>query len=73
LRAAVEPQFLALRVLPEPCSPVALDRLKTPSQDKRSTASDGMIEIVLPDGVIVVIIGEVEDRALQSVLGVLRG
>ena len=73
LTAAVEPQFLALRVLPEPCAPVALDRPEAPSQDKRANASDGMIEIVLPDGVVVRVTGAVEARALQGVLGVLRG
>ena len=73
LAAAVEPQFLALRVLAEPNSPVELDRPTTPSQDKHANASDGMIEIVLPDGVIVRVTGAVEARALQSVLGVLRG
>ena len=73
LTAAVEPQFLALRVLPEPSSPPELDRPEAPSQDKQSNTCDGMIEIVLSDGVIVRIIGEVEARALQSVLGVLRG
>ena len=73
LTAAVEPHFLALRVLPEPGSPSALDHPAAPSQDQRSSACDGLIEIVLPDGVIVRVTGAVEARALQALLGVLRG
>jgi hypothetical protein len=45
LGAAVEPQFLALHVLPEPCSVVALNRPETPSKGKHATASDGMTRV----------------------------
>jgi transposase len=60
LTAAAEPQFLALHVLPEPGAPLELDRAEAPSHNKRSNVGNGMIEIVLPDGVIVRISGEVE-------------
>ena len=73
LTAAVEPQFLALRVLPEPGSPSALDHAEAPPQGQRPSACDGTIEIVLPDGIVVRVTGAVEARALQGVLGVLRG
>lgn len=73
LAAAVEPQFLALRVLPESCSALALDRPDANSQGKPPATSDGMIEIVLPDGVIVRVTGAVEASALRLVLSVLRG
>jgi transposase len=78
LKAEAEPQFLALRIVPEPSSPLEPDRPEAQSQDRRAQdrhadVGDGMMEIVLPDGIIVRITGAVGATALRRVLGVLRG
>jgi transposase len=73
LTAAVEPQFLSLRVLAEPSSPLEPESPKTPSEDRQSNTRGGTVEIVLLDGVTVRVIGEVEASALRRVLSVLRG
>ena len=73
LAAAVEPQFLPLRVLAEPSSSLGPESLKTPSEDRQSNPRGGTVEIVLLDGVTVRVIGEVEASALRRVLSVLRG
>ena len=73
LTADAGPQFLALQVQPEPGAPLELDHSAPSPPDKHSHASDGMIEIVLADGVSVRITGEIQTRALQRVLSVLRG
>ncbi len=73
LTAAVEPQFLSLRVLAEPSSTLEPESPKTPSEDRQSNTRGGTVEIVLLDGVTVRVNGEVEASALRRVLSVLRG
>ena len=73
LTAAVEPQFVSLRVLAEPSAPLEPESPKTPSEDRQSNTRGGTVEIVLLDGVTVRVIGEVEASALRRVLSVLRG
>ncbi len=73
LTAAVEPQFLSLRVLAEPSSTLEPESPKTPPEDRQSNTCGGTVEIVLVDSVTVRVIGEVEASALRRVLSVLRG
>ena len=67
------PPFLAVHVPPERVLPVASDHAEAAIPDRRVDTGDGLIEIVLPDGVVVRVKGEVAAPTLRNVLGVLRG
>jgi transposase len=58
---------------PRPASQLPAEQAAPPVMIPQSPRPVGMIEIVLPGGILVRVDGQVDDRALRRVLGMLQG
>ena len=73
LAAPADEQFLPIHVVSAPAQVPALECHEPSPPQTCNEADQGLIEIALPDGVTVRVIGEVGAAALRRVLDALRG
>ena len=67
-------RFAQVELAPtRPVSQLPAEQPAPPATIPQSSRPVGMIEIVLPSGVLVRVDGQVDDRALRRVLGMLHG
>jgi transposase len=73
LKAPADQQFLPVQIVSAVVQAASLDRHEGAPQEMCSEPGQGLIEIVLPDGVTVRVTGEVGAAPLRRVLDALRG